>query len=100
MPVKNLPSGSVGLHDPLAACLTIGLKILPVTFFRTPRSGKKGLISSWPVQSTKAGRTLVARKDAGFDFCTSARASSVSPLMRPKKGVRRPGVNVAPSPET
>lgn len=84
----------------LAIYCTNGKVILAAIFLNAPRSGKKGLSSACPVQSTKAGRTVVALRVEGFAFCISARASSVSPLTVPKKGVRRPGVKVAPYPET
>jgi hypothetical protein len=100
MPVRNFPNGLVGLHELAAANRTIGDMTLPATFLITPRSGKNGLISLWSVQSTNAGRTVVARNVTGFAAWISARASSASPLTFPKKGVKRPGVKVAPSPET
>lgn len=56
-------------------------------------------MASWAAASINAGRMVTARND-GLVLRISASASSVSPLMRPKMGVKLPGLCVVPSPET
>jgi len=51
----------------------------------------------WPLQSTPPGLILMTSRD-GDDLLNARRSSSALPLIPPKKGVKTPGVAVAPSP--
>lgn len=70
-----------------------------IAFHAKPFAGKYGFIASCWAASTKAGRMEDAWK-LGLALRISASAFSVSPLTRPKMGVKRPGLVVDPSPET
>lgn len=95
----NRPIGSVGLQLPLARHLMGGPTTASIALHAAPVAGTYGFIASCCAASTKAGRMEDAWK-LGLALRISARAFSVSPLTRPKMGVKRPGSRVDPSPET
>lgn len=95
----NRPRGSVGLQLPLTKLLTGGPSTANIAILAGPNAGMYGLMASCWAASTKAGRMEDAWK-LGLALRISARAFSVSPLTRPKMGVKRPGSRVDPSPET
>lgn len=59
-----------------------------------------GWIAVWADGSTYAGLTLSARKDVGSLAESSPSSASISPFVLAKIGENRPGVCVAPSPDT
>lgn len=64
-----------------------------------PLDGIYGLMASCVAGSTNAGLTLSARK-VGFDSDSVPRSFSVLPFTLAKIGENRPGLWVAPSPDT
>lgn len=99
IPVTNRPSTSVGDQEFFMPYLRSGWKTLPTIFLTgVIVVGRYGLISGWSSQSTKAGRRESTLK-FGDSCWIWARASSASPLILPKMGVKRPGENVAPCPD-
>ncbi len=100
---RKRPSGTVGLMALGYSRRIGGIRVLRV---RRISADVFSNSASWPAGSTAPGRTDTASKGrlpgagAFSELVISARASSTSPLTRPKRDVAKLGLVVAPSPET